>query len=50
MYFWPPKGLGLGLEIVVAERVFQTRFEQSTSGIGRYVETPQSFRSVASFA
>ena len=40
MYFWPPEGLGLGLEIVVAEWVFQTRFKQSASGIGRYVETP----------
>ena len=50
MYSWPPEGLGLGLEIVVADQVFQTHFEQSASGIGRYVETLRSFRSVASFA
>jgi len=49
MYFWPPEGLGLGLEIVVAKQVFQTRSKQSTSELGRYVETPRSFRSVASF-
>jgi hypothetical protein len=49
MYFWPPEGLGLGLEIMVAEWVFQMCFEQSASGIGRYVETPQSFCSVESF-
>ena len=36
MYFWPPEGLGLWLEIVVAERVFRTHFEQSASGSGRY--------------
>jgi hypothetical protein len=29
MYFWPPKGLGLGLEIVVAERVFQMCFNKA---------------------
>jgi hypothetical protein len=45
MYFWPPEGLGLGLEIVVAEWVFRTCFEQSASGSGRYVETPRNFLS-----
>jgi len=50
MYFWPPEGLGLRLEIVVAEQVFQMCFQQSASGIGRCVETLRSFCSVASFA
>jgi len=43
MYFWSPKGLSLGLDIAVAERVFQMCSKQSASGLERYVETPQSF-------
>ena len=43
MFFWSPKGLSLGLEIAVAEQVFQMCSKQSASGLERYVETLQSF-------
>ena len=38
-YFWPPEGLGLGLQVGWPQEL---SFEQSTSRFGRWVETQQN--------
>jgi hypothetical protein len=50
MYFWPPKGFGLGLEIVVAERCSKHVPNKVLPEQEGKLKLCEAFQLVASFA